>query len=64
MNETTVEVNRYRADVRPQAAGPMEMLPETTLGRFFNGLVEAAAHPQAYDAEARRRLWELSERLI
>ena len=32
-------------------------------GRFFNGLHEAAAHPQAYDPEARRRLWELSERL-
>ena len=32
-------------------------------GRFFNGLVEAGAHPQAYDPEARRRLWDLSERL-
>jgi hypothetical protein len=31
--------------------------------RFFDGLHEAAAHPQAYDPEARRRLWELSERL-
>jgi NAD(P)-dependent dehydrogenase (short-subunit alcohol dehydrogenase family) len=32
-------------------------------GRFFNGLHEAAAHSQADDPEARRRLWELSERL-
>ena len=32
-------------------------------GRFFDGLRESAAHPQAYDVEARRRLWELSERL-
>jgi NAD(P)-dependent dehydrogenase (short-subunit alcohol dehydrogenase family) len=32
-------------------------------GRFFAGLTESAAHPQAYDPEARRRLWELSERL-
>jgi NAD(P)-dependent dehydrogenase (short-subunit alcohol dehydrogenase family) len=32
-------------------------------GRFFAGLSEAASHPQAYDPEARRRLWELSERL-
>ena len=32
-------------------------------GRFFNGLGEARADDQAYDPEARRRLWELSERL-
>jgi NAD(P)-dependent dehydrogenase (short-subunit alcohol dehydrogenase family) len=32
-------------------------------GRYFDGLEEAHAHPQAYDAHARRRLWELSERL-
>jgi NAD(P)-dependent dehydrogenase (short-subunit alcohol dehydrogenase family) len=32
-------------------------------GRFFAGLSESAAHPQAYDPEPRRRLWELSERL-
>jgi NAD(P)-dependent dehydrogenase (short-subunit alcohol dehydrogenase family) len=29
-------------------------------GRYFNGLREARAHPQAYDAEARHRLWALS----
>ena len=33
-------------------------------GRYFNGLREARADDQAYDAEARRRLWELSERLV
>jgi NAD(P)-dependent dehydrogenase (short-subunit alcohol dehydrogenase family) len=32
-------------------------------GRYFDGLREAPAHPQAYDPDARRRLWELSERL-
>jgi NAD(P)-dependent dehydrogenase (short-subunit alcohol dehydrogenase family) len=32
-------------------------------GRYFDRLVEARAHPQAYDAGARRRLRELSERL-
>jgi NAD(P)-dependent dehydrogenase (short-subunit alcohol dehydrogenase family) len=31
-------------------------------GRYFDGLRESRAHVQAYDAEARRRLWELSER--
>jgi NAD(P)-dependent dehydrogenase (short-subunit alcohol dehydrogenase family) len=32
-------------------------------GRYFNGLREARADGQAYDAEARRRLRQLSERL-
>jgi NAD(P)-dependent dehydrogenase (short-subunit alcohol dehydrogenase family) len=32
-------------------------------GRFFDGTSESSAHRQAYDAEARRQLWELSERL-
>jgi NAD(P)-dependent dehydrogenase (short-subunit alcohol dehydrogenase family) len=32
-------------------------------GRYFNGLREARADAQAYDADARRRLHELSERL-
>jgi len=32
-------------------------------GRYFERGREATAHRQAYDAEARRRLWELSERL-
>ena len=31
-----------------------------TSGRYFNGLQEARANPQAYDAEARRRLRALS----
>jgi NAD(P)-dependent dehydrogenase (short-subunit alcohol dehydrogenase family) len=32
-------------------------------GRYFDGESEAAADPQAYDADARRQLWELSEEL-
>jgi hypothetical protein len=35
-SETTVEMNRYRSEVRPQRFLPMELLPETTLGAFFN----------------------------
>jgi hypothetical protein len=35
-SETTAEINRYRADVRPQGAQAMELLPETTEGNFFN----------------------------
>jgi NAD(P)-dependent dehydrogenase (short-subunit alcohol dehydrogenase family) len=37
---------------------------EGVTGRYFNGLREARADPQAYDASARERLWELSERLV
>jgi NAD(P)-dependent dehydrogenase (short-subunit alcohol dehydrogenase family) len=36
---------------------------EGVTGRFFDGTREAAAQPQAYDAEARRRLWAVSEEL-
>jgi NAD(P)-dependent dehydrogenase (short-subunit alcohol dehydrogenase family) len=33
-------------------------------GRYFDRLREALAPPQAYDEEARRRLWKLSEELV
>jgi NAD(P)-dependent dehydrogenase (short-subunit alcohol dehydrogenase family) len=33
-------------------------------GRYFDGLREASAHAQAYQPEARRRLWELSRTLV
>jgi NAD(P)-dependent dehydrogenase (short-subunit alcohol dehydrogenase family) len=33
-------------------------------GRYFDQREEGAPHPQAYDAEARRRLWALSEELV
>ena len=33
-------------------------------GRYFDQLEEGAPHAQAYDAEARRRLWALSEELV
>ncbi len=32
-------------------------------GRYFEGRAEASPDPQAYDADARRKLWELSEAL-
>jgi NAD(P)-dependent dehydrogenase (short-subunit alcohol dehydrogenase family) len=37
---------------------------DTITGRFFDRETEARAEDQAYDPEARRRLWELSEALI
>jgi NAD(P)-dependent dehydrogenase (short-subunit alcohol dehydrogenase family) len=36
---------------------------EGVTGRFYDRRHEAAAHPQAYDAAARRRLWDLSAEL-
>jgi len=33
-------------------------------GRYFNGLREARPDPMAYDADARKRLWDVSEQLI
>ncbi|HEY3018279.1 MAG TPA: hypothetical protein VGJ23_05560 [Gaiellaceae bacterium] len=33
-------------------------------GRYFDRLREARALEQAYDGEARRRLWRLSEELV
>jgi len=32
-------------------------------GAYFDGTTRARAHPQAYDLDARRRLWSLSEEL-
>ena len=36
---------------------------EGVTGQYFDGKERARAHAQAYDEEARRRLWKLSERL-
>jgi hypothetical protein len=36
---------------------------EDVTGRYFEGTRESTAHDQAYDREARRRLWEISEAL-
>jgi hypothetical protein len=33
-------------------------------GLYFNQMNEARANQQAYDADARKRLWDLSIRLI
>jgi NAD(P)-dependent dehydrogenase (short-subunit alcohol dehydrogenase family) len=39
------------------------ILEDAGTGKYFNGLREARADPQAYDTAARERLWALSERL-
>jgi NAD(P)-dependent dehydrogenase (short-subunit alcohol dehydrogenase family) len=37
---------------------------EGVSGHYYDRLREARADPQAYDPEARRRLWRLSEQLV
>ena len=34
--ETTMHVHHYETDVLPQGAAPMQLLPDTTLGNFYN----------------------------
>ena len=34
--ETTFHIHKYQTDVFPQGAAPMQLLPETTLGNFYN----------------------------
>ena len=41
--ETTVHVHRFTTDVTPQGDAPMQLLPDTTLGNFFNNQHRATA---------------------
>jgi hypothetical protein len=51
------------ANVTVNALHPASLMP-TTMVRYYDGLREARAKPQAYDAAARRKLWKLSESLV
>lgn len=55
-----------RATVDEGATALMNLVTSNDLasGQYFNGLRPARANDQAYDPEARRRLRELSERLV
>ena len=56
---------RPRATVAEGADAVMQLVtsPEIGSGGYFNGLRRSRANAQAYDEEARARLWELSEEL-
>ena len=58
---------RARSTVEEGARATERLITDPTLamvsGRYFDGLEESTADPQAYDPESRRRLWALSERL-
>jgi len=56
-----------RSTIEEGALATIRLLTDETLdgrsGEYFDGLDDARADPQAYDDEARRRLWDLSEKL-
>jgi hypothetical protein len=46
-SETTFEINRFAIDVLPQGSAPMELLPQQTLGNFYNRQDRSAISFQA-----------------
>jgi NAD(P)-dependent dehydrogenase (short-subunit alcohol dehydrogenase family) len=56
-----------RDTVEEGAEAVVRLVVDTALegvtGRYFDRTRESRANPQAYDADARRRLWDLSEEL-
>jgi NAD(P)-dependent dehydrogenase (short-subunit alcohol dehydrogenase family) len=63
----TGEGTRPRSSVEEGVEATLRLVAAPDLdgvtGRFFDGTRESVADGQAYDADARRRLWEVSERL-
>ena len=59
---------RTLSTVREGADATLRLIEDPALdgvsGRYFDGQSESRADAQAYDPDARRRLWELSERLV
>lgn len=55
---------RSTIDDGARAVMHLVMDADVGTGQFFNGMNVGRAHPQAYDADARARLRELSERLV
>jgi NAD(P)-dependent dehydrogenase (short-subunit alcohol dehydrogenase family) len=76
LHPATMMPTKIVLHARGRSISPLEEGLEATLrlaadpgldrvtGRYFDGQTEAPAHPQAYDPDARRRLRELSERLV
>ena len=60
-------VGRPSSTVREGADATVRLAADLDLavqGRYFNGLREARADPTAYDPDARKRLWDVSEQLV
>jgi NAD(P)-dependent dehydrogenase (short-subunit alcohol dehydrogenase family) len=60
-------LGRSLSTVEEGTAATLRLIVDPSLdgvsGRFFDGMRESQASAQAYDADARRRLWDESERL-
>jgi hypothetical protein len=60
-------LGRSLSTVEEGTAATLRLIVDPSLdgvsGRFFDGTRESQASAQAYDADARRRLWDESERL-
>jgi NAD(P)-dependent dehydrogenase (short-subunit alcohol dehydrogenase family) len=60
-------LGRARSSVEEGAQAVLRLVTDPQLdgvsGRFYDGMRESSAHAQAHDLDARRRLWEESERL-
>jgi hypothetical protein len=58
---------RPQSSVEEGAAATLRLVADPDVdgesGRFFDGVWESGTHRQANDPEARRRLWDVSERL-
>ncbi|MFN2615716.1 MAG: SDR family NAD(P)-dependent oxidoreductase [Thermoleophilaceae bacterium] len=52
-----------RTTVDEGVESTLHAIDDSATGSYFDRLEPAQPHPQAYDAAARRRLWELSEEL-
>jgi NAD(P)-dependent dehydrogenase (short-subunit alcohol dehydrogenase family) len=60
-------IGEPHSSVREGADATVRLADDLSLdvqGRYYNGLREARADPMAYDADARKRLWDVSEQLI
>jgi NAD(P)-dependent dehydrogenase (short-subunit alcohol dehydrogenase family) len=60
----TVPTGSLEEGVRATLRLAIDAALEEVTGKYFDGVREARAHSQAYDAHARTRLRELSERLV
>ena len=65
VREAGVDAVEHGRGGRPRRSSSFPQSPavEGRSGLYFNGLAEARADPQAYDAKARAELWALSLKL-
>lgn len=57
VSESTIQAQQFSTEVRPHGAQPMEVLPETTLGHFFNSQQRDTATTQFIQTVSGTRHW-------